>query len=158
MREEKLLSEKEILNKISEIGHKQVIGFTNGCFDLLHEGHLHLIKEAKKRCDFLIIGLNSDESVKMLKGESRPIENQEQRAKNLSKMEEVDAIAIFNTETPENIIKDLNPDILIKGGDYNKTDIVGSKLVIENGGSVEVIDLLPGFSTTKIINERLKWL
>ena len=156
MSEEKLLSEQEILNKISKIGHKKVIGFTNGCFDLLHEGHLHLIREAKKRCDFLIIGLNSDESVKMLKGESRPIENQEQRAKNLSKMEEVDAIAIFNTETPENIIKDLNPDILIKGGDYNKTDIVGSKFVIENGGSVEVIDLLPGFSTTKIINKRMK--
>ena len=156
MREEKLLNEKEILNKISKIGHKKVIGFTNGCFDLLHDGHLHLIREAKKRCDFLIIGLNSDESVKMLKGESRPIENQQQRAKNLSKMEEVDAIAIFNTETPENIIKDLNPDILIKGGDYNKTDIVGSKFVIENGGSVEVIDLLPGFSTTKIINKRMK--
>ena len=156
MSEEKLLSEKEILEKISEIGHKKVIGFTNGCFDLLHEGHFHLIKEAKKRCDFLIIGLNSDESVKKLKGESRPIENQQQRAKNLSKMVEVDVIAIFNTETPENIIKDLNPDILIKGGDYNKNDIVGSKFVIENGGSVEVIDLLPGFSTTKIINERTK--
>tara|TARA_B100000029_G_scaffold218865_1_gene216635 strand:+ start:304 stop:774 length:471 start_codon:yes stop_codon:yes gene_type:complete len=156
MSEEKLLSEKEILNKISEIEHKKVIGFTNGCFDLLHEGHLHLIREAKKRCDFLIIGLNSDESVKILKGESRPIEDQQQRAKNLSKMDEVDAIAIFNTETPENIIKNFNPDILIKGGDYNKTDIVGSKFVIENGGSVEVIDLLPGFSTTKIINERMK--
>ena len=153
---EKLLSEKEILDIISEIRNKKVIGFTNGCFDLLHEGHLHLIKEAKKRCDFLIIGLNSDESVKILKGESRPVENQKQRAKNLSKMEEVDAIAIFNTETPENIIKDLNPNILIKGGDYNKTEIVGSKFVIENGGSVEVIDLLPGFSTTKIINERMK--
>ena len=156
MSEEKVLSEKEILKKISDIGYKKITGFTNGCFDLLHEGHLHLIREAKKRCDFLIIGLNSDESVKMLKGENRPIENQEQRAKNLSKMEEVDAIAIFNTETPENIIEDLNPDILIKGGDYNKTDIVGSKFVIENGGSVEVIDLLPGFSTTKIINERMK--
>ena len=156
MSEEKVLSEKEILKKISDIGYKKITGFTNGCFDLLHEGHLHLIREAKKRCDFLIIGLNSDESVKTLKGESRPIENQEQRVKNLSKMEEVDAIAIFNTETPENIIKDLNPDILIKGGDYNKTDIVGSKFVIENGGSVEVIDLLPGFSTTKIINERMK--
>tara|TARA_X000000368_G_scaffold196499_1_gene155040 strand:+ start:256 stop:726 length:471 start_codon:yes stop_codon:yes gene_type:complete len=156
MYEEKLLSEKEILKKISEIRHKKIIGFTNGCFDLLHDGHLHLIREAKKRCDFLIIGLNSDESVKILKGESRPIENQEQRLKNLSKMEEVDAVAIFNTETPENIIKYLNPDILLKGGDYNKTDIVGSKFIIENGGSVEVIDLLPGYSTTKIINERMK--
>ena len=156
MCEEKLLSEKEILKKISEIRHKKIIGFTNGCFDLLHDGHLHLIREAKKRCDFLIIGLNSDESVKILKGESRPIENQEQRLKNLSKMEEVDAVAIFNTETPENIIKYLNPDILLKGGDYNKTDIVGSKFIIENGGSVEVIDLLPGYSTTKIINERMK--
>ena len=156
MSEEKLLSKQEILNKISKIGHKTIVGFTNGCFDLLHEGHLHLIRESKKRCDFLIIGLNSDESVKILKGENRPIENQEQRAKNLSKMKEVDAVAIFNTETPENIIKYLNPDILIKGGDYNKADIVGSKFVIENGGSVEVIDLLPGFSTTKIINERMK--
>jgi len=156
MSEEKVFSEKEILKKISDIKPKKIIGFTNGCFDLLHEGHLHLIREAKKRCDFLIIGLNSDESVKILKGENRPIENQEQRAKNLSKMKEVDAVAIFNTETPENIIKYLNPDILIKGGDYNKADIVGSKFVIENGGSVEVIDLLPGFSTTKIINERMK--
>ena len=156
MNKAKLLSGKEILNKISEIKHKKIIGFTNGCFDLLHEGHIYLVREAKKRCDFLIIGLNSDESVKALKGESRPIENQEQRAKNLSKMKEVDAVAIFNTETPENIIKYLNPDILIKGGDYNKADIVGSKFVIENGGSVEVIDLLPGFSTTKIINERMK--
>ena len=156
MNKAKLLSGKEILNKISEIKHKKIIGFTNGCFDLLHEGHIYLVREAKKRCDFLIIGLNSDESVKALKGESRPIENQEQRAKNLSKMKEVDAVAIFNTETPENIIKYLNPDILIKGGDYNKADIVGSKFVIENGGSVEVIDLLPGFSTTKIINEKIK--
>jgi len=156
MGEEKILSGQEILNKISKIGHNTIIGFTNGCFDLLHEGHLHLIRESKKRCDFLIIGLNSDESVKVLKGENRPIENQEQRAMNLSKLEEVDAITIFNTETPENIIKDLNPNILIKGGDYNKTDIVGSRFVIENGGSVEVIDLLPGFSTTKIISERMR--
>ena len=156
MSEEKVLRKNEILKKISDIGNKKIIGFTNGCFDLLHEGHFHLIREAKKRCDFLIIGLNSDESVKILKGENRPIENQEQRLKNLSKMKEVDAVVIFNTETPENIIKYLNPDILIKGGDYNKTDIVGSRFVIENGGSVEVIDLLPGFSTTKIINERMK--
>ena len=156
MGEEKILSGQEILNKISKIGHKTIVGFTNGCFDLLHEGHLHLIRESKKRCDFLIVGLNSDESVKMLKGENRPIEHQEQRAMNLSKLEEVDAIAIFNTKTPENIIKDLKPDILIKGSDYNKNDIIGSKFVIENGGSVEVIDLLPGFSTTKIINERMK--
>ena len=156
MSSEKLLSITEIIEKISVIRNNKIIGFTNGCFDLFHEGHLYLIKEAKKKCDFLIIGLNSDESVKTLKGESRPIENQEQRVKNLSKMKEVDAIVIFNTETPENIIKDLNPDILIKGGDYNKTDIVGSKFVIENGGSVEVIDLLTGFSTTKIINERMK--
>ena len=156
MNVEKVLSEKEILNKISKIEDKIIIGFTNGCFDLLHEGHLYLIRESKKRCDFLIIGLNSDESVKILKGQNRPIESQKQRAMNLSKLEEVDAITIFNTKTPENIIKDLNPDILIKGGDYNKADIVGSQFVIENGGSVEVIDLLPGFSTTKIINERMK--
>ena len=156
MSSEKLLSITEILEKISVIRNNKIIGFTNGCFDLFHEGHLYLIKEAKKKCDFLIVGLNSDESVKILKGKDRPIENQEIRAKNLSKVEDVNAISIFNTETPEIIIKDLKPDILIKGGDYNKDEIVGSQFVIENGGSVEVIDLLPGFSTTKIISERFK--
>tara|TARA_B100001769_G_C21960351_1_gene516804 strand:- start:24 stop:494 length:471 start_codon:yes stop_codon:yes gene_type:complete len=156
MSEEKIFSKYEILKKISNLRDEKIIGFTNGCFDLLHEGHFHLIRKSKLRCDFLIIGLNSDESVKILKGESRPIENQQQRAKNLSKIKEVDAIVIFSTETPEDIIKDLNPNILIKGGDYNKDDIVGSKFVIENGGTVEVIDLLPGFSTTKIINEKMK--
>ena len=156
MSNEKLLSITEILEKISVIRNNKIIGFTNGCFDLFHEGHLYLIREAKKKCDFLIVGLNSDESVKILKGKGRPIENQEIRAKNLSKVEDVNAISIFNTETPEIIIKDLKPDILIKGGDYNKDEIVGSQFVIENGGSVEVIDLLPGFSTTKIISERFK--
>jgi len=156
MSSEKLLSITEILEKISVIRNNKIIGFTNGCFDLFHEGHLYLIKEAKKKCDFLIVGLNSDESVKILKGKGRPIENQEIRVKNLSKVEDVNAISIFNTETPEIIIKDLKPDILIKGGDYNKDEIVGSQFVIENGGSVEVIDLLPGFSTTKIISERFK--
>ena len=156
MSSEKLLSITEILEKISVIRNNKIIGFTNGCFDLFHEGHLYLIKEAKKKCDFLIVGLNSDESVKILKGKGRPIENQEIRVKNLSKVEDVNAISIFNTETPEIIIKDLKPDILIKGGDYNKDEIVGSQFVIANGGSVEVIDLLPGFSTTKIISERFK--
>ena len=156
MSSEKILSITEILEKISVIRNNKIIGFTNGCFDLFHEGHHYLIKEAKKKCDFLIVGLNSDESVKILKGKDRPIENQEIRVKNLSKVEDVNAISIFNTETPEIIIKDLKPDILIKGGDYNKDEIVGSQFVIENGGSVEVIDLLPGFSTTKIISERFK--
>ena len=156
MNNEKLLSFQEILKKISVIRNKKVIGFTNGCFDLLHEGHLHLIKEARKRCDFLIVGLNSDESVKILKGEGRPIEDQKKRAKNLSKMKEVNAIIIFNTETPEIIIKNLNPNILIKGGDYNKNNIIGSDFVLKNGGSVEIIDLLKGFSTTQIINEQVK--
>ena len=112
--------------------------------------------QARKRCDFLIVGLNSDESVKILKGEGRPIEDQKKRAKNLSKMKEVNAIIIFNTETPEIIIKNLNPDILIKGGDYNKNNIIGSDFVLKNGGSVEIIDLLKGFSTTQIINEQVK--
>ena len=148
----KLNSVEEISKKISNIRNDKVIGFTNGCFDLLHEGHLHLIKESKKRCDFLIVGLNSDESVKMIKGEKRPIENQSQRVENLSKISEIDAITIFYTKTPQNIIEDLNPDILIKGGDYNVSEVVGSQFVLENGGSVEIIDLLPGYSTTKIIN------
>ena len=127
------------------------IGFTNGCFDLLHQGHLYSISEAKKKCDYLIIGVNSDTSVSKIKGLNRPIDDQENRVLSLSQLEDVDAIIIFYEETPLNLIKDIKPDILFKGSDYKNKKIVGSKFLKENGGKVELIDILTGYSTTNII-------
>tara|TARA_B100000787_G_scaffold140237_1_gene109209 strand:+ start:1007 stop:1483 length:477 start_codon:yes stop_codon:yes gene_type:complete len=127
------------------------IGFTNGCFDLLHQGHLYSISEAKKKCDYLIIGLNSDISVAKLKGSNRPIDEQAYRVLKLSKLNDVDAIIIFHDETPLRLIKDINPDILFKGIDYKDREIVGSKFVKENGGKVELLDFLDGFSTSNLI-------
>ena len=127
------------------------VGFTNGCFDLLHQGHLYSISEAKKKCDYLIIGLNSDVSVAKLKGSNRPIDEQAYRVLKLSKLSDVDAIIIFNDDTPLRLIKDINPDILFKGVDYKDREIVGSKFVKENGGKVELLDFLDGYSTSNLI-------
>ena len=127
------------------------IGFTNGCFDLLHQGHLYSISEAKKKCDYLIIGLNSDISVAKLKGSNRPIDEQAYRVLKLSKLNDVDAIIIFHDETPLRLIKDINPNILFKGVDYKDREIVGSKFVKENGGKVELLDFLDGYSTSNLI-------
>tara|TARA_B100001093_G_C26579008_1_gene906415 strand:+ start:221 stop:697 length:477 start_codon:yes stop_codon:yes gene_type:complete len=127
------------------------IGFTNGCFDLLHQGHLYSISEAKKKCDYLIIGLNSDISVAKLKGSNRPIDEQSHRVLKLSKLNDVDAIIIFNDDTPLKLIKDINPDILFKGIDYKDREIAGSNFVKENGGKVELLDFLDGYSTSNLI-------
>ena len=127
------------------------IGFTNGCFDLLHQGHLYSISEAKKKCDYLIIGLNSDVSVSKLKGVSRPIDDQSNRVLKLSKLNDVDAIIVFYDDTPLRLIKDINPDILFKGIDYKDKVIVGSKFIKENGGKVVLIDFLDGYSTSNLI-------
>ena len=127
------------------------IGFTNGCFDLLHAGHIHILQEAAKHCDKLIIGLNSDESVKGLKGPKRPIQNQDIRAFNLSQFSFCDGVVIFDDETPLTLIEALSPDVLIKGGDYNVTEIVGYDVVTKKGGTVLTIPLLEGHSTTAFL-------
>tara|TARA_B110000444_G_scaffold120821_1_gene113628 strand:- start:292 stop:768 length:477 start_codon:yes stop_codon:yes gene_type:complete len=143
---------KDLIERVSQLKTNNIkIGFTNGCFDLLHKGHLYSISEAKKKCDYLIIGVNSDTSVRKIKGPSRPIDDQENRVLSLSKLEDVDAIIIFYEETPLNLIKDIKPDILFKGSDYKNKKIVGSKFIEENGGKVELIDILSGYSTTNII-------
>ena len=129
------------------------IVFTNGCFDLLHAGHLDLLKKASKFGDKLIIGLNSDASVKKLKGSSRPIEDQSVRSNNLLDKGFVDNVIIFNELTPKKLIEQIIPDVLVKGGDYKKEDIVGYNEVTKNGGIVKIIPLTPGFSTTLIINK-----
>jgi len=127
------------------------IGFTNGCFDLLHQGHLSLLSQAKQKCDFLIVGLNSDSSVRNLKGYDRPIDNEKIRINKLSAIKDVDALIIFGEETPLKVINKLLPNILFKGSDYKNKEVVGSVSVIENGGKVEFIEILEGFSTTNII-------
>ena len=130
------------------------IVFTNGCFDLLHKGHLDLLKKSSKYGDILIVGLNSDSSVKKLKGASRPVENEMRRSQKLMALNYVDHVIIFKQITPKKLISELKPDVLVKGGDYELNKIVGADEVVLNGGIVKLIPLTPGFSTTSIIKKR----
>lgn len=126
------------------------IVFTNGCFDLLHAGHIHSLSQAAALGDVLIVGLNSDASVKRLKGERRPLQTETDRATILASLYMVDAVIIFENDTPLEIIEFILPDVLAKGGDYSPETVVGAKEVIENGGRVEIIPLIPGLSTTRL--------
>ena len=129
---------------------KKVV-FTNGVFDLLHKGHIFSLSQAAKQGDVLIIGLNADSSVKRLKGDGRPINDQDARALLLASLMMVDAVIIFEEDTPLNLIASILPDVLVKGGDYTVDEIVGAKEVIANGGKVVINPILDGFSTTAII-------
>jgi len=130
---------------------KKVV-FTNGVFDLLHKGHIFSLSQAAKQGDVLIIGLNADSSVKRLKGENRPINDQDARALLLASLILVDAVVIFEEDTPLKLITSVLPDVLVKGGDYTVDEIAGAKEVIANGGKVVINPILDGFSTTAIIN------
>lgn len=130
----------------------KTIAFTNGVFDILHEGHIAVLAEAASFADVLIVGVNSDASVKKIKGEGRPVNGEASRALIIASLIMVDAVVIFNEETPIEIIKIIQPDVLIKGGDYSLETIVGAKEVLDSGGRVEIISLREGFSTTNIIN------
>lgn len=141
----------DIINRIK--AERKKIVFTNGCFDLLHVGHIRYLAQAKKLGDFLIIGLNSDSSVKELKGKDRPINSFDDRATLLSAIESVDLVIMFEEQTPENLIKDIVPDILVKGGDYNIEDIVGYQTVMQNGGQVKTLSFYDGYSSTNYINK-----
>ena len=121
------------------------IVFTNGCFDLLHQGHIDLLSKAYSYGDILIVGLNSDRSVRQIKGKNRPIQNESVRSKNLLNLKYVNYVIIFDSETPH---------VLVKGGDYNKSTIVGAKEVIANGGRVEIVPLTQGYSTSAIIKSQ----
>lgn len=129
------------------------IVFTNGCFDLLHAGHIEVLKQAKTFGDKLIIGLNADMSVKKLKGETRPIINQNYRATLLSSIEYVDAVIFFEEDTPIRLIELIKPDILVKGGDWEKEQIVGASFVQNYGGEVKTIPMVDGLSTTSIMKK-----
>ena len=131
------------------------VSFTNGCFDILHPGHLFSLKQAAAEADYLIVGLNSDASVKRLKGPSRPINNTESRAIVLANLIVVDAVVVFEEETPLELIKALLPDVMVKGGDYTIDQVVGGKEVMANGGKVIINPIVEGFSTTSLI-EKMK--
>ncbi|CCH49019.1 D-glycero-beta-D-manno-heptose 1-phosphate adenylyltransferase [Pseudodesulfovibrio piezophilus] len=150
----KLMSIRTFLKRKAELmpGHKLV--FTNGCFDVLHPGHVDLLSRARSLGDSLILGLNSDESVKMLgKGDDRPVNPQEERAFVLAGLECVDYIVIFHESTPLELIKAARPDVLVKGGDWAVDQIVGNDVVTKAGGEVHSLPLLEGYSTTGFLEK-----
>ena len=127
------------------------VGFTNGCFDILHPGHVKVLAKARGECDRLVVGLNGDDSVRRLKGAGRPIQDVHARADVLAALEAVDLVVVFDEDTPLELIKRLRPTVLVKGGDYRKEDVVGREVVQAEGGEVVVVDLVPGHSTTDIV-------
>jgi D-beta-D-heptose 7-phosphate kinase/D-beta-D-heptose 1-phosphate adenosyltransferase len=131
------------------------IVFTNGCFDILHYGHVHYLAQARAQGDKLVIGLNSKASVKRLKGEHRPINDDETRLYLLASLQYVDAVVIFEEDTPHNLITLVEPDVLVKGGDYTIETIVGADIVLKRGGEVKSLSFVEGYSTTGI-EERLR--
>lgn len=138
------------VNMWKALGKKIV--FTNGCFDILHHGHLDLIAKAADMGNILIVALNTDASVKKLKGEERPINHEEDRLFQMASLLCVDAVCLFGEETPEQLIYKINPDVLVKGGDYSIDTIIGAQHVMSYGGKVEVIPFVQGYSTTGLIN------
>lgn len=150
----RILDRQQLIREVVRLRLKsKTIAFTNGVFDILHEGHIAVLSKAASFADILIVGINSDASVKKMKGEDRPVNNENSRALILASLIMVDDIVIFEEETPIEIIKLIQPDVLVKGGDYTLDTIVGAKEVIAHGGSVEIVPLLKGFSTTNIIEK-----
>jgi D-beta-D-heptose 7-phosphate kinase/D-beta-D-heptose 1-phosphate adenosyltransferase len=141
---------KKIVTRLKKAGQRVV--FTNGCFDLLHVGHLRYLRRAKAEGDILVIGLNSDESVRRLKGETRPLVAQEERAELLAALEMVDYVSIFDEDTPLNLIRALEPDVLVKGGDWKKDEVAGAAEVEGWGGRVVIAPLIPGRSTSDLVS------
>lgn len=135
----------------SAIAKDDKVVFTNGCFDILHLGHIDYLEKARSLGDKLVVGLNSDTSVRQLKGSERPINGEYARARMLASLEFVDAVCVFEEETPKELIENISPNILVKGGDYTIDSIVGADFVMRNGGEVKTIDLVDGYSTTGII-------
>lgn len=131
--------------------YNRTVAFTNGCFDILHRGHIYSLSQAAKEATYLIVGLNSDSSTKQLKGPGRPVNDQQARAVVLASLLMVDMVVIFNEETPLELIKALKPDVLVKGGDYTEDQVVGAKEVKANGGRIVLNPIVEGFSTTGII-------
>ena len=151
--EEKIIGSSEALAaQLAEWRRQDLrVGFTNGCFDILHPGHVKVLTAARGACDRLIVGLNSDASVRRLKGESRPVQHERARAEVLAALEAVDLVVIFEEDTPLELIERIRPAVLVKGGDYTREQVVGHEIVEANGGEVVLVDVLPGFSTTSLV-------
>jgi len=150
----KVLSKEQLVNDISSLKKKsKKIVFTNGCFDILHPGHVSYLAEARSLGDILVVGLDTDESVRKLKGESRPIQNQEARAKVLTSLRSVDYVCFFGEGNPEPLIEAIVPDVLVKGGDWQPEQIRGSKFVRASGGEVKSLKFVEGNSTTNIVGK-----
>lgn len=152
--ENKLKTQKElkaIINNLKRQG--KTIAFTNGCFDILHYGHVKYLEDARAKADILVVGVNSDSSVRKIKGDGRPVNKQVDRLRVLAGLESVDYVTLFYEETPVRLIQLLRPNILVKGGDWNKGSIVGSDFVTGYGGKVRVIPYVKGYSTTNLIKK-----
>jgi rfaE bifunctional protein nucleotidyltransferase chain/domain len=154
--EAKILDRDVLKNRVAMWRFQnQKIVFTNGCFDLLHKGHIEYLSKARDLGDILIIGLNTNDSVKRLKGDGRPVQDEKTRAMVMASLRIVDVVCLFNEDTPYDLIDLVKPDVLVKGGDYEEDQIVGADLVKANGGLVVTIPLTPGHSTSGLI-EKLK--
>ncbi len=145
---------EQLLPKVAQWRFKeQRIVFSNGCFDILHRGHVHTLMTAAEQGDRLIVGLNNDQSVRLLKGAERPIQDEMSRAILLAAMQFIDAVILFEEQTPRRLIEQIKPDVLVKGGDYQKEDIVGADIMRQNGGEIITVPFLQGLSTTNIIKK-----
>jgi rfaE bifunctional protein nucleotidyltransferase chain/domain len=152
--EQKIIKPADLVRRVAQWRLlEKTVAFTNGVFDILHEGHLFSLSGAAREADYLVVGLNSDASVKRLKGTDRPINNETSRAMILASLVIVDVVVIFDEDTPLELIKLIKPDVLVKGGDYRVDQIVGAKEVMESGGRVIINPIVEGFSTTDIISK-----
>ena len=151
---DKIVSLEEGLRRIdSWRNHEKKVVFSNGCFDILHAGHIDYLEKARQKGDKLVVGLNTDKSVTEIKGPTRPIVDEYSRSRILAALGFVDLIMLFDEQTPINLIKSIKPDILVKGKDYDISNIVGADIVLENGGKVETIELTEGLSTSSVIDK-----
>ena len=150
----KILNKNNLLEKLQTWrGANKKIVFSNGCFDLIHLGHIEVLARSADLGDILIIGVNTDSSIKKLKGNNRPIIEENSRAQQLASLEFVDAVVLFNEQTPLELIKVIKPNIITKGGDYNFEQVVGNEIAVKNEGKVIIIPLTQGYSTTSILNK-----
>ncbi len=153
----RIISLPELKQKVKILKSEgRTIAFTNGCFDIIHPGHLKVIRDAKRGADILVVGINSDSSIKKIKGKTRPIMPESARAHIIASIEGVDFVTIFKEKTPLKLIKAIKPNILVKGSDWNNSNIVGSNIVRKYGGKIKIVKLLGSFSTTNIIRSVLK--
>ena len=149
----RVVSREELPQLLGKQRKDQLVVFTNGCFDLLHVGHVRYLQEAKALGSILVVALNTDQSVQKLKGPNRPVQSEADRAEIMAALGCVDFVVLFGEETPLKVIQELKPDILVKGGDYKIQDIVGSELVMSYGGKVQSLQFYQGKSTTGLINK-----